>query len=114
MADIGTRKVYENDDVVLWEFFLEPGEKTQLHTHTRDIVFYVVDGSPLKVFDAEGNEIASVPTVTGQVMAFRLNGEEFVAEGVEGLSVPATHMTQNVGDTTYREILVELKGPTTG
>ena len=57
MADVGTRKVYESDDVVLWEFFLEPGENTKLHTHTRDYVFYVVEGSTLKVFDAEGNDV---------------------------------------------------------
>jgi redox-sensitive bicupin YhaK (pirin superfamily) len=114
MADVGTRKVYENDDVVLWENFLKPGEKTKMHTHTRDYLFYVVEGSTIKVFDAEGNEAEKVSIATGQVVAFRLRGKELVVEGVEGFTVPATHMNQNVGDTPYREIVVELKRPSSG
>ncbi len=114
MADVGTRKVYENDHVILWESFLQPGEKTELHTHTRDYVFYVFEGSTLKVFDAEGNEVIEDPIATGQVTALRLRGEELVVEGAEGLAVPATHTAQNVGDTPYREIVVELKKPSSG
>jgi len=114
MADVGTRKVYENDDVALWEFFLEPGENTKLHTHTRDYVFYVIEGSTLKVFDAEGNDAGEFPLATGQVMALRLRGEELAIEGVEGIAVPATHTAQNIGDTPYKEFMVELKKPRSG
>ena len=109
MGNIGTRKVYETDKLAIWEFFLESGETTELHTHERDYVFYVLEGSTVKVFDATGNEVAEVPVGTGTVMAFKRKGDDLVAEGIEGLSVPATHATQNVGNSRYREILIELK-----
>jgi len=109
MSDVGTRKVFENEDVILWEFFLEPGDKTQVHAHTRDYVFYVTAGSTLKVYDSDGVEIGEFPLSTGAVMAFKLQGDQLVVDGEERITVPATHATQNVGDAPYKEILVELK-----
>ena len=109
MGEVGTRKVYENEDIVMWEFFLDPGETTPVHTHRHDYVFYVVAGSTVAVLDANGVEIVEVPVETGTVMAFSVHDNDLVAEGMEDLVVPATHATRNVGTTTYREILVELK-----
>ena len=109
MGDVGTRKVYENEDIVMWEFFLDPGETTPVHTHRHDYAFYVMAGSTVAVLDADGVEIAEVPVATGTVMAFRLLDNSLIAEGMEDLVVPATHATRNVGTTPYREILVELK-----
>ncbi len=54
------------------------------------------------------------PLATGQVMALRLHGEELTVEGMEGLAVPATHTAQNIGDTPYKEFMVELKRPSSG
>ena len=47
MTEVGTNKLLENDDIVLWEFLLSPGEETPLHTHERRFVSYVVVGSTL-------------------------------------------------------------------
>lgn len=46
MAGVGTKKVYENDRVVVWELELDPGEKIPLHTHVLDYMFYVYEATP--------------------------------------------------------------------
>jgi len=33
MGNVGTTKIFENDKIVIWEFTLEPGERTPCHTH---------------------------------------------------------------------------------
>jgi quercetin dioxygenase-like cupin family protein len=33
MAGVGTEKVFENDKVIVWNFALEPGQETPMHTH---------------------------------------------------------------------------------
>ncbi len=53
MGEVGTTKVFENDKIIVWEFTLEPGETTPVHTHKHDYIFYVLDGAPLEVFDAD-------------------------------------------------------------
>ena len=45
MAEIGTKKIFENEKFALWEMVLEPGERTEVHTHSHDYVFYVLEGS---------------------------------------------------------------------
>jgi hypothetical protein len=43
MSEVGTRKLFENDRVIVWDFVLEAGEKTTVHTHTHDYVFCVLE-----------------------------------------------------------------------
>ena len=45
MADIATKKILENDKIVVWEMTLEPGEATGVHIHTRSYMLYVIEGS---------------------------------------------------------------------
>src|SRR6266404_1130367 len=104
MADIATKKLFENDKVVVWEMVLEPGESTGVHTHLHDYLFYVIEGSTGEVTDKDGKFLARLEMKTGDTMSFRLDGDEFVAGD---LRVPATHNAHNVGRTRYREILVE-------
>jgi len=47
MTGVGSKIVFEDEKVKVWEFNLEPGEKTPLHTHELDYVFYVIDGANL-------------------------------------------------------------------
>ena len=35
----------EDERIVLWEFALGPGERTACHTHDKDYMFYVLEGS---------------------------------------------------------------------
>lgn len=107
-GQVGTTKVFENDKIIVWEFVLEPGETTPVHTHRHDYIFYVLDGAPLEVFDAAGAPLGELDAHTGAVFALKVEGDDLVT--LDGKHrVPVTHSARNAGPTRYREILVESK-----
>ena len=109
MTGVGTRVVFEDDKIKVWELELSPGQKTQVHTHTMDYMFYVISGSSLEILDENNNAIGVFDYNDGDVMPLKLEGDELLVVGEESLRVPATHAAQNVGDRPYREILIEKK-----
>jgi beta-alanine degradation protein BauB len=93
MAAVGTKLVFENDRVKVWEFTLQPGEKIEAHRHDHPYFFYPIEGGTLEVTRASGVTRATLEA--GKVY-YRDRGD--------------THAALNVGDGRYHEILVELKG----
>jgi mannose-6-phosphate isomerase-like protein (cupin superfamily) len=106
MADVGNRKLFENDRVIVWELLLEPGESAGLHTHLNDYFFQVLEGSTLRTVDERGNALGDFDFETDSTVWIGVEGDEVVLGEVRA---PATHDAVNVGSTRYREILVELK-----
>ena len=109
MSGVGTKVVFEDDKIKVWELTLEPGEKTEVHTHEMDYIFYVINGSSLEIFDANDSQIGTFDYSDGDVWPLRLEGDGLVVVGNESLRVPATHAARNAGDKPYREILIEKK-----
>ncbi len=109
MAGVGTRKLFEDERIIVWEFELAPGESTPVHTHEHDYVFYVLEGSHLEVFAGDGAALGGFDAPTGAVFPLNLVGNELVSADDKGLRAPATHMARNAGSSRYREILVEKK-----
>lgn len=109
MAGVGTKVVFEDDKIKVWEFNLEPGEQTPVHTHELDYIFYVIEGTTLEVFDADNQYLNSLDVSAGDVVPLRLDGDELVLIGNESTRVPATHSARNAGTSRYREILIEKK-----
>jgi beta-alanine degradation protein BauB len=99
LGDVGTRLVWENDRVRIWEMMLEPGERSSVHEHTLDYLLIPLAGDRIGV--------AVEPDTAG---AYRESGDfpvpigkaQFIARG--GIETAV-----NCGSETYREILVELK-----
>jgi hypothetical protein len=98
-TDVGTRVLFENEVVRVWDFRLEPGEASQLHRHLHDYLFvYVTEHNELEV-RAPDQQPLRVSTPDGYVSYTR----------VGSASDPRlTHQLVNVGDTPHRQILVEL------
>jgi hypothetical protein len=109
MGDVGTTKIFEDDRVAIWEFLLEPGCRTPVHTHERDYVFYVLEGSRLEVFGANDEPLGAFDANTGDVFALACEQGELRSRDDKGLRAPATHSARNAGTSRYREILVETK-----
>lgn len=109
MGEVGTKKLFEDDRIILWEFVVEPGERTASHTHRHDYLFYVLEGSTLELFDAAGSPQGSFEARTGEVFSLKLAGDELASADDQGLRVSATHSARNLGSGRYREILVEEK-----
>ena len=109
MAGVGSNVVFEDDKIKVWEFDLDPGEQTPVHTHELDYIFYVIDGTTLEVFDKNNQLLSKIEVKDGDVVPLRLEGDELVVIGNESQRIPATHSARNGGPNRYREILVETK-----
>ena len=93
MVDVGTKLIFENERVRVWEFTLQPGESIGAHRHDYDYFFYPIEGGTLEVTRASGVTRA---TLSAGEVYFRKGGD--------------THAAKNIDDHRYHEVLVELKG----
>lgn len=111
MAGVGSQKIFENDKVIVWNFELQPGEETPVHTHEHAYMWYSIQGAPLQVFDVDGNDVGTLQVPTGGVYSLKLEDGylEVISEIGKGARVPATHKAKNVGKDPYREVIVEYK-----
>lgn len=110
-GNVGTTKLFENDKVIVWNFELKPGEETPMHTHDRSYIWYAIQGSPLDCEDDEGNDLGVFDVPTGSVFDIKCENNELevMSEIAQGVKFPVTHKAKNIGDVTYREILIEFK-----
>jgi quercetin dioxygenase-like cupin family protein len=94
--DVGTRLLFENDRVRVWDLRLEPGESTGLHRHTSDYLYVVIGDGTLQTCYPDGTSDSPRDMRDGDVR-FR----EFESAAV--------HAAVNRGEKTWRNIVVELK-----
>ncbi|MGI9622268.1 MAG: hypothetical protein ACR2PK_05470 [Acidimicrobiales bacterium] len=106
MTEVATKKLLENDKVIVWELILEPGEETGVHTHELDYIVHVVEGATLLATDGNGENEAEVTVATDDTYYFAVNGDVASAGGLE---TTATHNATNLGPGRYKEIMVEVK-----
>ena len=83
----------ENDRVRVLEAVLEPGAREQLHSHPAYVI-YVIAGGKVRNHAADG-KVTEAEFATGDTI----------------YRDPLTHWAENIGTTTIRLVLVELKGP---
>lgn len=93
---IGTRVLFENEHVRVWENVLEPGEESPVHRHGYDYLIVDIDGDRLihnPVADAHYGRM-----------------EYDVVPGFIEMLMPGgtTETAINVGKRRYRGILIEL------
>lgn len=81
----------ENPRVRVLEATLKPGDKEQTHSHPAYII-YVIEGGKFRNHAADG-AVSDGEFKTGDVI----------------YRDPVTHWAENIGDTTIRLVLVELK-----
>lgn len=81
----------DNAKVRVLEATLNPGDKENMHSHPVS-VYYVIDGGRIRNHAADGTTSEST-----------LNAGDVVYRD------PVTHWAENIGTTTIRLILVELK-----
>ena len=81
----------ENARVRVLEATLKPGDKEQLHSHPAYVI-YVIEGGKVRTHGVDGNAVEA-DFKTGDVI----------------YRDPVTHWAENIGKTTIRLELVELK-----
>jgi len=100
LGEIASRLLFENERVRIWEMIMEPGETGPVHEHELDHILIQISGDRMAVIpesDTRGpfEEYLEADVVPGQYF--------FVTKG-------GIERARNVGDQTYHEIVVELKG----
>ena len=95
-SEVGNKLLFENDRVRVWDLRLEPGESTGLHRHATDYLYVVIGGGTLQGVDADGNEKPVQKMADGEVHFRKIDGEDI-------------HEAINIGETRWRNIVVELK-----
>ena len=65
MAGVGTQKVFEDDQIIVWHLDLEPGEQGERHTHELDYVIRILSGSTLEVSGPNGELLDTVELEAG-------------------------------------------------
>jgi hypothetical protein len=95
---VGTRLMFENEAVRIWDFALAPGEFIERHIHRLDYFFIVTSGGLLRIGDPDSQE-------SHHDVQFEDNQVTFVK--VEGSKVDPRHT--NVGTKPHRNFVIELK-----
>jgi hypothetical protein len=99
LGDVGTRVLFENDRVRVWEMTLDPGERSALHRHELDYLLVFLRGDRIAV---EVDESSRGPYRESMEFDVPLGRCVFTERGGVETAV-------NVGTEPYREILIELK-----
>ncbi len=81
----------ENEQVRVFEAVLKPGQKEALHSHPRSVI-YVIEGGKMRNHPETGTATESELTP----------GQSLYRE-------PHTHWAENIGTTTIRVVVVEMK-----
>jgi quercetin dioxygenase-like cupin family protein len=97
LGDIATCLLFEDHHVRIWEMKLEPGEASAKHHHDHDFYLAIL----------QGDLIAGVTPEESEVENFAAR----IPKGGNTVPIPkgGTEWAFNVGNETFREILIELK-----
>jgi beta-alanine degradation protein BauB len=92
---VGTHLLYEDDEVRIWSIILEPGQSAAMHTHRLDYGIVTVKGGRTRRGNGDGTvDVNESPR--GTIRFDRVGAGQ-------------QHDLTNVGDTRYRNVIVELK-----
>jgi hypothetical protein len=97
IGGVGTQLLFEDDNVKIWEMILEPGEASDLHEHKHDYYLAI----------SEGDLVAGIPPKGSPMDPFV--GKVPPQGNTVGVPKGGIEWALNVGEKTYREILIELK-----
>ena len=107
---VGSKVIYEDDRVRVWNFTLPSGAMTSMHRHDYDYHFVAIQPTQLEVYGENGSVLFN----------FRAEGTlgfEVVGDYLHPISnnvqlpwlVPRVHSAKNIGPSDYYEILFESK-----
>ena len=94
MGEVGSRILFENDRVRVWEIRLDPGEESAVHEHTLDYLMVQIDGDRMAGVSEPDSTYVEGDIQPGTVLYAERGGIE---------------RARNVGARPYHEVIIELK-----
>jgi redox-sensitive bicupin YhaK (pirin superfamily) len=95
---VGTKLLFENERVRVWDLSLAPGEALEKHIHRHDYLFIVASGGSLRHVDPDN-------PASDQAVRYEDNQVVFL----EARSGIVHNRLINVGTDPYRNYVIELK-----
>lgn len=99
LGGVGTKVLFENDRVRVWELRLDPGERSDVHQHELDHLLIEIDGDRVAVEPEADSNGPYTDYLEGDV--------------VKGMVIPVdrggVETAVNIGTKPFHEIIVELK-----
>ena len=92
---VGSRIIFENNMVRVWEISLEPGEHLPLHYHALPYLVVTIEAAHVRVVEHDGR--VDDPTHAPGDVTFREAGQ--------------IHELQNISSSRYVNRLIEIKQP---
>ena len=99
LGNVGSRVLFENERVRVWEMKLAPGERSDVHRHDLDYLLVFLAGDRIRV---EPEPDTQGPYTDELEFDVPVGHTVFVERGGVETAV-------NAGSEHYREILIELK-----
>ena len=97
LGGVGTKVLFENNKVRVWEMDLAPGESGDVHRHDHPYVLVILDG----------DRIAAIPEpdspVHGEYLEADVNAPMLVEMPQGGIET-----AKNIGEKRYYELLIEI------
>ena len=97
--NVGTRLMFENERVKVWDLSLAPGESVGKHIHRHDYLLVILQGGSLRHVDPDNPQNDRDVSFTDDQVMFN------TAEA--GGTVHDRLV--NMGDAPYRNLVIELK-----
>ncbi len=94
--EVGTRLLFENEHINVWEVRLKPGERGRFHAHTQRYFWTVVDAGIGRQRSADGSY---------RVREYRVGETQYQDHGPDNVMI---HDLENAGEAEIRFITVEL------
>ena len=94
--EVGTKLLFENERVRVWDITLAPGERLPFHRHRTSYFYRCEAGGRLRVRTPESDE-AEYESPADEVHFHEIGPDDLVV-----------HDLENVGETTVRFTTVEL------
>jgi quercetin dioxygenase-like cupin family protein len=92
---VGSKILFEDDQVRVWEAEVAPGETLPIHFHDLDYVTVTLTEGDVEVYEADGT-VRRGHRVPGDVQVTKVGSGQ-------------THVLKNVGTGPYRNRIIELK-----
>ncbi len=99
---VGTKLMFENECVRVWDLALSPGESLETHIHRDDFLFVVIQGGDLQHVDVDNPENSR---------SLRYEDDQVVF--IEAGTGQVHNRPVNVGSAPYRNLVIELKSQAT-
>ena len=98
LGGVGTKVLFENDKVRVWEMDLAPGESSAIHRHDHDYILVIL----------EGDKIAAIPEPDSGGDHHEYFEADVVTPMVVELKKGGIETAKNIGEQRYYELLIEI------